>query len=561
MKFLERPAVHLVLIALLGLLAYANTLDVPFQWDDKYLYIVKNPVVKDFSYFVEPSRVESLGFYVYETFKNRYVGYLTFALDFKINGLDVRGYHIVNAAIHLLNACLVYCLIASILRTPFLRGFLSNKSGAIALFTGLFFVSHPIHTQAVTYISQRFTSLSALFCLASLLAYIWSRLATKGAVRYAMYFISLALTGLAMKTKENTFILPLVILLYEFLFHQGKVRIRILSLIPFLLTMAIIPLTLADIGKPLGEIISGTGQNPSFGNFSTRAYLTTQFRVLITYMRLLLIPINQNLDYDYPVFRSFFNVQVLLSVATLIVLCCSLLYVFYRYRQIEPSSRLIFFGGLYFFVTISVESSVIALNDVIAEHRLYLPSFGAIVSLVTGAFLLCDMPSMRKAKTFIVSALVVMVLVFTYAAHARNVVWESEISLWEDVVKKSPRKARGYNNLGLAYYSTGQLESAIKCYKTALRHDPYDTRTYNNLGVAYYSEGLYARAIENYTIALRFKDDAETHNNLGAAYGSAGMVKEAVKHFQLALKLKPDYAEARNNLDVLVQITKSSIRQ
>ncbi len=104
---------HLALIALLGLLAYSNTFNVPFQWDETDL-IVNNSAIKDLSNFA-PANLEKLG-----SFNRRYIGYLTFALNYKIHGLDVRGYHIFNLVVHILNACLVYFLVMLTFRTPFL---------------------------------------------------------------------------------------------------------------------------------------------------------------------------------------------------------------------------------------------------------------------------------------------------------------------------------------------------------------------------------------------------------------------------------------------------------
>ncbi|MBI4823436.1 MAG: hypothetical protein HY805_04290 [Nitrospirae bacterium] len=171
----NKPTVHLILIALLGILSYSNTFNSPFQWDEDFL-IAQNPIVKDLSYFLEPSKAK--GFEYYGAFKSRYIGYLTFALNYKLHGTDVRGYHIVNLTIHILNALLVYFLVVLTFRTPYLslRG-TESRSNLIALFSALLFVSHPIQTEAVTYIFQRLASLCAFFYLLSIVLYIKWRLA------------------------------------------------------------------------------------------------------------------------------------------------------------------------------------------------------------------------------------------------------------------------------------------------------------------------------------------------------------------------------------------------
>ncbi|MBI4822699.1 MAG: hypothetical protein HY805_00485 [Nitrospirae bacterium] len=164
---ISKPIIHLCLIALIGILSYSNTFNVPFQWDEQEL-IENNPIVKNLSYFLEPSKAK---------LKSRYIGYLTFALNYKLHGTDVRGYHVFNLTIHILNALLVYFLVVLTFKTPFLslRG-TESRSNLIALFSALLFVSHPIQTEAVTYIFQRLASLCAFFYLLSIVLYIKWRL-------------------------------------------------------------------------------------------------------------------------------------------------------------------------------------------------------------------------------------------------------------------------------------------------------------------------------------------------------------------------------------------------
>src|SRR4030042_7169416 len=150
--WVQKPIVHCFLIALVALLAYSNTFQSPFQWDEED-FIVQNPVVRDLEYFASPSKAKGID-PDYEIFlRTRYVGYLTFALNYQIHGFDVLGYHIVNVTLHILNAVLVYLLVHLTFKTPFLKEApLRNHSSQVALFSALLFVSHPVQTEAVTYI-------------------------------------------------------------------------------------------------------------------------------------------------------------------------------------------------------------------------------------------------------------------------------------------------------------------------------------------------------------------------------------------------------------------------
>jgi tetratricopeptide (TPR) repeat protein len=543
---------HLILITLLGLVAYSNTFQAPFVFDDG-MYIEKNPLTNDFHYLFQPSDSDILRLEetVKLTRKTRSMAYLSFFLNYKLHGLMVSGYHATNLLIHLLNSFLVYFLVKLTLeRTPFLRkSSLKEHSGYIALFTGLLFVAHPVQTQAVTYICQRFSSLAAFFYLLSVLAYVRSRVSKGDIKRYTFYSLSLISAVLAMKTKENSFTLPMAIVLYELMFLEGPRKRRFFYLFPLLLTMLIVPLSVIDFDRPFGEAVAGATRTHT--EISRHDYFVTQFRVVVTYLRLLVFPVNQNLDYDYPIFHSFFNLQVFSSFLFLLLLFSFSVFLCYRSRKSESGLRLIAFGGLWFFMALSVESSLVPIADVIFEHRLYLPSIGAFIALGTGAFLLLERFKKEAMRKAFVSFLVVIPLALSAATYSRNTVWINKISLWEDVVKKSPAKARGHNNLGNTYADNGFYDKAIEHYEKAISLKPDYAEAYNNLGNAYKNKGLTDKALEHFRTAIKLEHYyAEAHKNLGITYGAKGLTDKAIEHFRIALKMKPDYTEAHLNLGV-----------
>ena len=476
----------------------------------------------------------------------------------------------------------------------------------MALSTGLLFISHPIQTEAVTYIWQRVASLATLFYLFSLIMYIRFRLwmainrsaaadqenKSKAAPHYvtpiAFYLCSMLSAVLAMKTKEIALTLPVVITLYEFLFFEGKIARRVLAIAPVLITTAIIPFTFIEAHKPFGEIMRAVtavampkGLAPAMGD-----YLFTQFRVIVTYIRLLFIPVNQNLDYDYPTYTSFAAPEVFLSFFILLSIAGLGVYLTYKSRVGSAVIRLIAFGVFWFFITLAVESSFLTLEDMVFEHRLYLPSIGAFIAITTSVVSLTERLKHRwKNIEKTVSALgAVAIVVFTGASYARNHVWENSITFWEDVVQKSPGKARPYLNLGSAKVGAGLTEDGIRMYETALKLNPVYDEAYNNLIVIYISKGqpekalalyesslrhnigyvyenyynlgnAYAgvgsldKAIGLYMLALELKPGAaDAHYALGIVYVKKGAIEKAIEHYQTAVGLKPDYSEAYNNL-------------
>jgi tetratricopeptide (TPR) repeat protein len=545
MEILKKPIAHLILIAAFGLVAYSNTFDVPFQLDDD-INIVENPLIKDLGNYISPSRETGVHEDIYTQFISRIVGYLTFTINYKIHGFDVAGYHIFNLAVHLLNALLIYGIMLTIFKTPFLKDY--NGRGLApkaAFFSGLLFVSHPIETQAVTYIVQRFASLAALFYLAAFLAYIKFRLSARPLKRLVFYALTLALALLSLKTKEFAITLPVTVAVFELCFFRDSLRKRILYLVPLALLTIAVPLSFMETGK---SILEATKIQTSISRLD---YLFTQFTVIAMYMRLLLFPANQNLDYDHPLYESFFTPEVILSFLFLLSMVALGLFLLLRSRRKTREMRVAAFGIFWFFITILPESSLIPIVDLVFEHRVYLPSVGAFIAVAILAFSISHahsdrIPILGKA----VPALFVAVsLILCGATYKRNIVWKSTVTLWEDVVSKSPGKVRPHFNLGTTYSDAGQTEKAIEQLVLTLNLDPGHVKAYNNLGNAYISKGLTAKAIKNYESAVSVDPNfVDGLYNLGKAYGRAGQTEQAVEHYRRVLSLKPDHVDAHINL-------------
>lgn len=542
------PAIMPILIAVLTVLIYSNTLSSSFHFDD-LRNIIQNDKLRTLSNFLNLSGT-------------RYIGELSFALNYYFGKLDVLGYHRVNLIIHIINGILVWWIVNLTFRTPIMGKTAVNQqlNSLIAITSALIFVAHPIQTQAVTYIVQRFASLATLFYLLCIVLFVKWRLSVGFRYRAVFYSFSLLSAVLAMKTKEISFTLPLVILSYEFVFFKdvrGILR-RAFTLIPYLLTLLIIPLTMIGIAKPVGEIVGDVGRAAQETESISRAsYLLTQFRVIVTYIRLLFLPVDQNLDYDYPVYHSLFTPVVFLSFLFLLFIVGTGVYLFMRSRRGGSGYALIVsFGIFWFFITLSVESSIIPISDVIFEHRLYLPGVGAVVAFSTS--ILYGVEYLKKqagmdigSSSLYVSCIVifVMVLPLSFATYQRNRVWKDEITLWRDVVIKSPLKARAHNILGNVYYNIEHLEDAIEEFRTALRLRPDHAETHYNIGLAYDKTGRTEEAIKELKTAIKLKPDyPEAHNNLGVIYAKKGRREDAMEEFKTVIKINPRFAEAHNNL-------------
>lgn len=529
----KRTCIAATAIVLLATAVYSNTFTSPFLLDDH-------------DYIINFSKLYPIESY-WPPHGTRYFTYLSFALNFLAGGLDVRGYHLVNVSIHAANGILVFFMAGLLMRTPRLAG-KGLPEFPVAVLAALLFTAHPVQTEAVTYISQRFASLAALFYLSSITLYLKWRLAEGGRLRHALYITALAFAYASQMTKEFSFTLPFVMLSIELAFFKGLPGRRLLNLVPFLLAMAVIPFMLfgPQIGHGIGGNVTGA-QLRDLKIFSAHDYLMTQFRVVVTYLRLLVLPTGQNLEYDYPLFRSFFNGQVLASFTFLLVLFSGAIYLFIRFlRGGGGHLALISMGVLWFFTTISVESSIVPIQDLVFEHRLYLPSAGMSIAASAAIFFFAQrLPSWRV----LAGACVLFVLPLSIAAYERNRVWQSGVALYEDAVKKSPNKERVRYNLAWEYHMAGQTDKAAAQYYETLKIAPAKQKAHFNLAAIFMSRQDFEKAKFHFIESARLEpNDQYVWSNLASVYMAQKDLSRAIEMYRLAVKVNPRYEDASYNL-------------
>ncbi|MCM8768815.1 MAG: tetratricopeptide repeat protein [Candidatus Omnitrophica bacterium] len=519
-----------LLVVILGSLLYSNTFRVPFTFDDYHSIVLNTKIhsLKDI-----PA--------IWSFTRTRFLTYLTFALNYHFGGLKVPGYHLVNLLIHLAATLSFF----SFLRLLYRR--VSNQEEPGIYLATLIFLVHPIQTQAVTYIVQRAASLATFFYLLTLSFFLQYRRASTR--KYWWYAGALASAMAGMFTKEICWTLPLMLVFIDTqLAGSGENKIsgnkRLLEYLPFLLTLTIIPSLVAfgfKVDTP-GELARLA--EPS-GTISPVDYLLTEFRVLVTYLRLLIYPLGQNLDYDYPVYRSFAEPAVWASFLLLVWVAGIGVYSF---RQ---GQKLLGLAVFWFFLTLSVESSIWPIRDVIFEHRLYLamPAYGLAVG--------CLFFFLRKrSRQFLwYAAAVFLIGSYSFLTYSRNQVWKSAVTLWQDVAAKSPRKARAHHNLGHALTGEGHLDEAKREFDTALKLDPSFHLTYFTRGLLYLRQEQYQAAIRDFNILLSATTDktrlSHVYLSRGQAYAKLGDYQKAFRDLNEAIRIDPKNAVAFSERGVL----------
>jgi len=542
-----------------------------FLFDDVH-NIVENPFIriKDFSY-------ESLsGAALKSPADSRWLPNISFAVNYYFSGMAVQSYHIVNICIHILCGIVLYYLAVTTLSAGAFR-----QARQIAFWASLLWLLHPVQTNGVTYIVQRMTSMASLFFLLAVLTYAKGRLQQQAGRRLVLFVLSGCSGILAVISKENAIMLPVMIMGYEVFFIRPPQE-RILgrniifnSLVFILLGAAVVSLIYFDGSNPFVSAVSGYEAR----DFTLSERLLTQPRVIIQYLSLLFWPLPQrlNLSYDFLVSTDLLTPPAtILALSVLLFMAAAIFLLFNR-------NRLLSFAIFWFLGNLLIESSIIPL-EIIFEHRMYLPSTFVIIALVAVVFNLAD--HKEKRISAVLACITVLLVVFTWQ---RNGDWKSEVSMWSDVVAKSPNLARAYVNLGKALVKEDRYEEAQGALSRSIILDPDDGNAYLNLaivsehqnhieqalsysdkaleagnaspakihqvkGLAYAKQGDLVAAIREMERALQFNpDSAQIHVNLGIVYGRSGNHNLAEKYFRQAAVLDPDNGFALQNLGIVLE--------
>jgi len=485
-----------------GVLVFGVSLNDPFHFDD--MLIANDSNVTDparWVHFLNPFHLRQLTF-------------LSFYLNHLVAGLNPAGFHAVNVAIHIANAVLLYLLLKR-----FMEPWMAIVAGAI-------FLVHPIQTEPVVYVYQRSTLLACFFSLLGLIALVDRRIGWA-----ALAFL------LAFESKEAALAIPLAVAL----FSGMKGIVAAISPVPpappdetdrppttrslrWALCIGVAALAVAT----LVFLVRVKEQSVGFGvqDISPLHYLLTETRVVFTYLRLLVFPYPQSLEYD------FRNTGGILTVAGL-VLILALGWIMRR--------RIWGFCILLFFVLLAPTSSIIPSADAAFEHRLYLPM---LAFSLLAAYALARMPR----RTWVVSAVLVVMAILTVR---RETVWSTDTALWEDTVKHAPGKARVWFNLGEAYLATNP-ETARSSLLRALELQPVFPEALYNLGL------IEARK-KNWSVALAYYqrtiEQEPTYwpacNNMGNTLFAMGQNADSVEYFERTLRLNRDYWPAQYNIAVV----------
>ena len=552
-----------LLLAIPPVLVYANSLHNPFHYDDAHS-IVDNEHIRDLSnipqYFIDPTLFAS---------EPRYAMYrplllTSVALNHALGEYEVAGYHVFAILLHIGCVLLVHDIALRLLGEGGRRS---------ALAAALIFGLHPIASEPVNYISSRSELLVALLLFASLSAFLRRR--AQGGLSLAGANGTLGMVfggyGAALLSKATAVALPAVILVYALLFHRDMVR-RDSKLYGGMALLSGLYLWMI-----IGQFHKATVGSPVRGYDEQ---LWSQVKALLLYLRLLLFPTGLSVDHQFLISDSLidpFAFASTLLLGTTLVVC---------WRAGIRGRRLPLFLVLWFLVSLA-PASLVPLNVLVNEHRLYIPLAAFAIALGWGL-------ERIGPRGIGLAAVAGRLLSYGCMTSARNLVWGSVERLWMDAADKAPLMARphfflaehhvtkgrpelavaayrrglssdstfadGYVRLGELYTGLADMEQAETALQKARDLEPQRGELWGHLGAHYRDRALsqgdeeisaqwWQRSLSAYERAALLKPgDQALLNNLGTTYQVVGRFEEALAAHERALQIDPGNAETLLNL-------------
>lgn len=519
-----------LLLAALTLVAYANSFSADWHLDDQS-NIIQNPYIRITS--LRPSAL--LSAMIQDGKQNRPVSNLSFAVNYYFSGERVFSYHVVNWCWHLLA---VWAVFAWLRRTLRLAGLPEESRGPGALLAAAFFAVHPLQTQAVTYIVQRQALMASGLMLLSLLAYSVGREATSSRRRVLGYGGAMLAWLLALGAKETALVTPALVLLDEIcIFQRGSLAF---------LRRRTSKMALAVI-VPLAAVLGLLYARPAVWNLLMHYYprleftpgqrVLTEARVLVHYLGLLLWPAPAvlNLEHDPSISTSLFHPWTTLPA---VLFWLGLAAAGLRFLRSRP---LFSFAVFWYLGNLALESSFLPL-DLMFEHRVYLAALAVLTPMAVMPWVgLVRFPRLRLLL------LICLLGLLTVNTVLRNQVWQSDLRLYRDCVRKSPFQSRSRVNLGQAYLNAGQNQRAQREYEKSFRFGPQTAEAYNGLAEAALKEGRIEQAQELFQTSLQIRPNADALIGLGNVHYYRGEYEPAIEFFSRAIELERDYPEAFND--------------
>ncbi len=517
------------LLAVAGVLVYANSLRGPFIFDDAFS-IVGNEQLRAMEAPWAPA--------MHNPLSARPVVAFTLALNHSVGGLDVRGYHAVNIAVHVLAALVLYGVVRRTLLLEGLRDRFAGASSYLAAAVALIWMVHPVQTECVNYITQRTESMMSLFYLLTLYGAIRAR---SGARWWAV--VSVVSCALGMASKESMVTAPVMVVLYDWAYRSGPWA-------PLARRRQGFYAALAGTWVILAVLMAGSPRGDSVGvglGVSSVQYALSQAQAIVHYLKLVVWPSPLTIDYGEPRALSLAAAVPAASIVLAAIVAAAVL-LYMRPRAGYPAA--------WFFALLAPTSSIVPITtEVAAERRMYLALAGLIALAVCGGYSglvalgrrLPGGAALAQRAGAVLMLLAAAVLIG--ATRARNDMYARPTDLWRSAVEAVPDNFRAHSNLGALLLGEGRREEAMAHHRKAIELSPGSAIANNNLANALLAAGELDEAIEHYRVAIRDEPEApEPRFNLATVMAMQGRFGDAATEYEAIIRRRPRHADAHRAL-------------
>lgn len=503
------PTLHLIGLAFAALLivlyVYSPALNGPFVFDDEYLP------------FRDPGFLKN-GVGSMSPMARPFMNY-SFWWNLKLFGEDPYSFHVFNVILHWMSTGILFLALRKLLE---MGGVVAWRDW-LAVFGSAVFLLHPINTESVAYVAGRSEGFSLPLFLGAYTIFLYRR---PGGIDWLGTFGVIVLFVCAIFSKEHTAVLPGLLFLTDICFPEGTVAQTLRR--NWRLHGPIIVVGAVSLYLVYDVLRQARTAGFQMADLPWNHYFYTQWLVIWVYIRLYLLPVGQNADWDYPVSRSITDHGAILGLIGIV----ALLVVAFRYRRRYP---LAFFGLLAFALLIAPTSSVVPIRDTLAERRLYLPFIGLL--LITCEFVRrWNTTTATRAGT-----LATVLLALGYMTSARSAVWGDPYLLWKDATEKNPANSRAHFHLAMVHYERQECPEALKKFDDAAKVGKPDYSMLIDWGLALDCANQQDQALMKFREAQKIENSYHVHSLMGMVLAKQNKPGLALDELNEAVHLNPNY--------------------
>ncbi len=444
----------------------------------------------------------------------------SFWLNFQQSGQETYGYHLTNVFLHLCNGFLIFLVLRKALSWVQAGKW---EAQVLPIFGAGLFLLHPLQTESVSYVASRSETLSLFFLLGAFTLFLYRKSARVG---WGTAAGVLVLFGAAVLVKEHTAVLPAVLLLTDYYWNPGfslqGIRRNWKLYLPIVAGAAFAGVFVWRV------LSSATSAGFHMKEFTWYQYFFTECRVIWQYLRLFLLPFDQNADYDIPASHSITDHGAIFGLIALLAITI----LAWIYRRRFPLAS---FGWLVFLLLLAPTSSFVPIRDPIAERRMYLPFIGLLFIAVE------FLRRWKASKATLVTALGVVLIFEGYFSYQRNQLWGNSVELWKDTTAKSPHKLRPQFQLAYTLYRQQRCFEAAEAYAKAAKLETPNFDLLLDWALAYDCDAQMDQAIDKLKQAAALEPNAHVYSQIGMEYGKTRRYAQALEALDMAKLLDPNF--------------------